>query len=163
MPFSLNQAKVDESGTDVWDDPAMTSARMAVEVGIAVGDGWPDAFPGVHRGLLAARHDGGLDLRDQNVLADVLSAKGVDPGPVFDEVGTGTPRETFRAEHRAAVADHQVFGVPTVIVGDQATFVRLLDRPGHETPGARRTVERILDLVTGWLNLNEFKHTTIPH
>jgi len=163
LAFSLNQAKVEEGGTDVWDDPAMTSARMAVEVGIAVRDGWPERFPAVHRALFAARHDHGLDLRDGKVLADVLAAEGLDPTRVFDEIGVGKPRETFRAEHQTAVDDHQVFGVPTVIVGDRATFVRLVDRPGHDAGDARRAVDRILDLMTGWPNLNEFKHTTIPH
>ncbi|MEA2827167.1 MAG: hypothetical protein QOG43_1606, partial [Actinomycetota bacterium] len=58
---------------------------------------------------------------------------------------------------------HHVFGVPTVIAGGQAVFIRLVDRPGADAAKARRIVERCLDLVTGWPDLNEFKHTTIPH
>jgi len=110
----------------------------------------------------SARHDHGLDLRDHEVVAAVLGAHGLDPDRVFDEVLTGGPRDVFRAEHRAAVATHAVFGVPTVMVGDQAAFVRLVDRPGHDAAMARAGIERVLDLLTGWTNLNEFKHTTIP-
>jgi hypothetical protein len=62
-----------------------------------------------------------------------------------------------------AVKDHRVFGVPTVIADGQAVFIRLVDRPGDDAPAARLTVERCVDLVTGWPNLNEFKHTSIPH
>lgn len=163
LAFSLNQTKVSEGETDVWDDPEMAATRMAVEVGIAVRDGWPDAFAGVHRALFAARHDQGLDIRDHDVVASVLAKQGLDADEVFDEVRGCAPRDTFRSEHQQAIEKHRVFGVPTVIAGDQAVFIRLVDRPGTNAPEARRTVERCVDLVTGWPNLNEFKHTTIPH
>jgi predicted DsbA family dithiol-disulfide isomerase len=159
----LNQTKVVEGEADVWDDPEMASTRLAVEVGIAVRDRWPDAFPGVHRGLFAARHDRGLDIREHDVVADVLTANGLDADEVFNEVLGCRPRDTFKAEHEAAVDDHKVFGVPTVIAGGEAVFIRLVDRPGDDAAAARATVERCVDLVTGWPNLNEFKHTTIPH
>ena len=55
-----------------------------------------------------------------------------------------------------------MFGVPTFIAGGQAVFVRVMDRPGGDAERARVTVERILDLLTGWPELNEFKRTSIP-
>jgi len=163
VPFSLNQTKVAEGEPDVWDDPEMASTRMAVEVGVAVRDGWPEAFGAVHGALFAARHDRGLDLREHDVVADVLIAHGLDADEVFNEVLESGPRDAFRAEHQAAVAEHKVFGVPTVIAGGQAVFIRLVDRPGADAAKARETVECCVDLVAGWPNLNEFKHTTIPH
>ena len=163
LAFSLNQTKVSEGETDVWDDPEMASTRMAVEVGVAVRDGWPDVFPAVHRGLFAARHDRGLDIRDHDVVADVLTANGLDADQVFNEVLGCAPRDVFRIEHTTAVERHRVFGVPTVIAGDQAVFIRLINRPGTDAGKAREVVERCVDLVTGWPNLNEFKHTSIPH
>jgi hypothetical protein len=42
-------------------------------------------------------------------------------------------------------------------------FLRILNRPGDDVSLARRTVERSLDLATGWPELNEFKHSSIPH
>src|SRR5215210_1547979 len=138
----------------------MASTRMAVEVGIAVRDGWPDAFPAVHRGLFAARHDKGLDIRDHDVVAGVLTASGLDADEVFNEVLGCGPRDTFRAEHEAAVKEYRVFGVPTVIAGGQAVFIRLVNRPDGDAADARRTIERCVDLVGGWPNLNEFKHTS---
>jgi hypothetical protein len=32
---------------------------------------------------------------------------------------------------------------------------------GGDPAGSRRTVERLVDLLTGWPELNEFKHTSL--
>ncbi len=161
VPFSLNQTKVDEGQPDVWDDPGMAGARLAVEVGLAVRDAFPDAFPQLHQALFAARHDDALDIREEEILRRVLAANAVDPDEIFAILATGEPRETFRREHLDVVARHSVFGVPTVIVGDEAAFVRVMNRPGGDADGARSTVERAVALVHGWPELNEFKHTTL--
>jgi DSBA-like thioredoxin domain len=162
VPFSLNQAHVAEGEPDVWDDPGKAPALLAMQVGLAVRDTWPDAFHRVHLALFAARHDEARDIREADVLRDVVKTQGLDPDAVFEEVDSGRPLATFRAAHQAAVADHQVFGVPTFIAGDQAVFVRVMHRLGEDREGGRRTIERILDLLTGWVDLNEFKRTTIP-
>ena len=162
VPFSLNQAHVEEGGPDVWDDPSNAPGLLAMQAGIAVRDRWPEAFPAVQRALFAARHDEGRDIREEDVVRDVLKANGADPDEVFKEVAGGQILKVFRTEHEKAVADHQVFGVPTFIAGGQAVFVRVMDRPGTDGERARTTIERILDLLTGWPELNEFKHTSIP-
>lgn len=162
LAFSLNQTRIAQGETDVWDDPELAGARLAVEIGIAVRDGWPEAFPAVHRALFAARHDKGLDIRQHDVVAGVLTAHGLHADQIFDEVLSCRPRDVFRIEHMTAVNEHRVFGVPTVIAGGQAVFIRLVDRP-RTASAARVTIERCLDLVTGWPDLNELKHTSIPH
>lgn len=162
VPFSLGQAHVEEGQPDVWDDPDKTPDLLALEVGVTVRERMPASFLAVHRALFAARHDHDGDLRHEAVLRQVLSDQGVDPDVVFAEIAQGWPREAVRKAHESAVAEHQVFGVPTFVVGDQAVFVRLMTRPGDDAGLARRTVERVLDLVTGAPELNELKHTTIP-
>ena len=159
--FSLNQVHVQEGGPDVWDDPAMAPALRAMQVGIALRDGFPEAFGRVHGALFAARHDEGRDLREDEVLAAVLAEQGVDADAVFAEIEGGTPLATYRKEHEHLVAEHSVFGVPTFIAEGQAVFVRLMHRPHGDADLARRTIDRVLDLVTGWPELNEYKHTTI--
>jgi DSBA-like thioredoxin domain len=161
IPFSLNQTKVEEGGVDVWDDPAMAGNRLAVEVGLAVRDSVPGAFPQVHLALFGARHDDALDLREESVVRQVLATNGVDADEVFDILATGEPRETFRREHLQVVAEHQAFGVPTIVVGHDAVFVRVMTRPGGDVDGARATVERVLGLIDDCPDINEFKHTTI--
>jgi hypothetical protein len=41
-------------------------------------------------------------------------------------------------------------------------FVRLMNRPDGDAEVARHTIERLIDTITGWPSLNEFKHTSIP-
>jgi hypothetical protein len=41
-------------------------------------------------------------------------------------------------------------------------FIRLLGRPGEDSTRAITTINRILDLITEWPELNEFKYTSIP-
>jgi protein-disulfide isomerase-like protein with CxxC motif len=162
VPFSLHQMHLAEGEPDVWDDPDKAPLLLAMQAGIAVRDRFPPRFLDAHAALFAARHDEGLDVREPEVVRGALERASVDVEAVMAEVATGTPLETFRKEHERAVADHAVFGVPTVIVGDRATFIRIMDRPDGDAERAVATVERVLDLVTGWPELNELKHTTIP-
>jgi hypothetical protein len=162
VPFSLNQAHVEEGDPDVWDDPSKADGLLAMQAGIAVRDRFPEQFPAAQLALFAARHDEGRDIREEEVVRDVLSAAGVDADAVFADITTGAPLATFRKEHEQAVAEHQVFGVPTFISDGRAVFVRLMDRPQGDAERARRSIERVLDLLVGWPELNEFKHTSIP-
>ncbi len=162
VPFSLDQTHVAEGEADVWDRDEPVQGLLAMEAGIAVRDHFPSHLTTVHRALFGARHDRGLDLREPTVVGAVLDESGVDADAVMAEVAGGGPRESFRKEHEAAVADHSVFGVPTIIVGDRAVFVRVMNRPDGDAEVAVRTVERALDLVGSWPELNEFKHTSIP-
>ena len=59
-------------------------------------------------------------------------------------------------------------GTPNIsVVGQSAQspdnqFGELLDIHHANPELAIRTIERTLDTITGWPELNEFKHTTIP-
>jgi DSBA-like thioredoxin domain len=163
LPFSLGQAHVEEGGVSVWEDPSQDSGILALQAGVVVRDEFPDRFPVVHRALFAARHDDGLHLEDRAVVEKVLSEHGVPADAVFERIDSGAALTTVRAEHEAFVASHTVWGVPTFIVGDEAVFVRLMDRaPAESDPAASiRTIERVVDLLVGWPELNEFKHTVV--
>jgi len=161
LPFSLAQVHVEEDRTAVWDDPAKAADLRATEAGLVVRDNYPDHFFAVHLGFFTARHDRSLDLRDEAVVRDVLEAAGVDAGNVLDIVADGGPHDVFRKAHEAAVADHQVFGVPTFIVGDAAAFVRIMTRPDGDPSVSRSTIDGVLGMFDGHPELNEFKHTSI--
>lgn len=163
VAFSLNQVHVAEGDADVWDDRTKLPALLAMQAGIVVRDRFPERFLDTHLALFAARHERGLDIREAEVVGDVLAQQGVDPAAVFAEIDDGWPLETFRKEHEQAASDHNVWGVPTFVVDGQAVFVRLMHRPHSDADLARRTVERLLDLAVGWPELNELKHTSIPH
>ncbi|HLH47475.1 MAG TPA: DsbA family protein [Acidimicrobiales bacterium] len=162
LAFSLDQPHVEEGRPSVFDTPESYPGLLANEAGIVVRDRDPEHFLAVHRALFDARHREAADLRRREVVASVLAGAGVDAAAVLAEVDDGWPLEVFRKEHSLAVDRYQVFGVPTFILGDRASFVRLLDRPDGDPDRATTTITRIVDLLTGWPALNEFKHTTVP-
>lgn len=159
--FSLDQTHVEEGQPPVWEEPEKYPGLLANLAGIVVRDRHPEAFRAAHLAMFSARHDQALDLRDRDIVAKVLDEAGLDSASVLKEVDSGWPLTVLRDEHTSLVDSHQVFGVPTFVVGDSAVFVRLMRRPDGDAGVARTTVERVLDLLTGWPELNEFKHTTI--
>ncbi|HEV3226055.1 MAG TPA: DsbA family protein [Acidimicrobiales bacterium] len=163
VPFSLGQVHVGEGDTDVWDEPGKDTGIVALQAGVVVRDRFPDKFYAVHRDLFAARHDHALKLNEPEVVRDVLDRHGVDVDEVFAAIDDGTALKQVRTEHEAAVEQHNVWGVPTFISGDEAVFVRLMDRSpeGTDAAASQQSIERVVELLDGWPNLNEFKHTGI--
>ncbi|MTV27487.1 DsbA family protein [Nitriliruptoraceae bacterium ZYF776] len=164
LPYSLAQGHVPEGEPDVWDreDPDRESGILALRVGLAIRDGWPERFPEAHRRLFAARHDVGEDLKDPAVLRRVVADSGLDADAVLAAATEDKQLDLLRDEHDRGVRDHEVWGVPTFIAGDRAVFVRLMDRPDGDTDHATRSIERVLDLVEGFPTLHEFKQTDLP-
>lgn len=160
VPFCLGQVHVEPGEPSVWDDPSDDTGILALQAAVVVRDLHPEHFLGVHRALFEARHEAGAQLRDEAVLRSLLSAEGVDADAVFAEVATGEPLATVRDEHTAAATDLDVWGVPTFMADGRAAFVRLMDLPA-DGADARRSIERCVDLLTGWPSLNEFKHTSL--
>jgi hypothetical protein len=159
-PLSLSQLKVEPGGTDMWDEPELDSGLLALLVGVAVRDGQPEHFLAVHQALFALRHDEARDLRDEAELRRVVTAAGADADAAFAAVASGAPLEAVRKEHEAAVTGHDVWGVPTFVVGDHAVFVRLMNRP-TDGETARRSIDRVVEMAGDWPELNEFKHTSL--
>lgn len=156
-PFSLHQNSLGTGEVAVWDDPdgASRSGVGALMWSLAVRDTQPERFLAFHVGLFSARHDAGADLTDSDVLAKVATEAGVDVAAVEDVVSSGSPMENLRTEHSWLVDEFAVFGVPTFIAGDEAVFVRMMER--HRLDD----LERVLALVDQ-PNINEFKRTRVP-
>jgi len=164
LPFSLGQAHVEEGQPSVWEKPEQDSGILALQAGVVVRDEFPAQFRDVHRALFGARHDDALHLEDRAVVERVLTEQGVPADVAFERIDSGKVLATVRAEHERYVESHKVWGVPTFISGEQSVFIRLMDRApvGADPQPSIRNIERAVDLVTGWPNLNEFKHTSIP-
>jgi 2-hydroxychromene-2-carboxylate isomerase len=161
VPFSLSQVHVADGDLPVWEDPEKRSNLLAAEVGLVVRDKFPDLFPSTHIALFAARHDQAQDVREEQVLREVLTAQGVDADVVFGEIEAGWPLEQYRQAHEQGVERHRVFGVPTFLYGDEAVFVRISTRPKGDGELARRTIDRVVDLLVNAGELNEYKHTSV--
>jgi predicted DsbA family dithiol-disulfide isomerase len=157
LPFSLDQAHVEEGEPPVWERAPgeWGTGVLALLYGIAVRDTFPDHFLDFHIEAFAARHDHGQQLGHEDVLRAVAAKVGLDPDAVAAEAHSGRPLKTLASEHLEAVERWAVFGVPTFIEGDEAVFVRFMER------GRVDDLERALDLLA-WDRLNEFKRTRIP-
>jgi hypothetical protein len=156
LAFSLDQAHVEEGDTPVWDrDPSdWGTGTLALLYGIAIRDNFPERFLDAHVELFAQRHDHGLKLGHEDVLEAAVERVGLDVDAVKAEAWSGRPLKTLIAEHTEAVERHAVFGVPTYIEGDEAVFIRFMER------GRADDLRRALDLLE-WTRLNEFKRTKI--
>jgi hypothetical protein len=159
--FSLSQAHLEEGAQPVWEAERPPSGVLALQWGLAVRDELPERFHAVHLALFAARHDQGRDLNDPEVLRDAVASAGLDPDEVEKLVTGGRPAAALAADHTWAVEEHRGFGVPTFITGGRAVFVRLMQRPA-DPQAARSTLDRLIDMVADWPDLNEFKATTVP-
>ncbi|MFQ5555340.1 MAG: DsbA family protein [Acidimicrobiia bacterium] len=156
--FSLSQTKVEEGETPVWERPPDGEGVRGVKAlqwAIAVRDRFPDRFHAWHLGAYEARFTDGADLDDEDVLRRVATSAGLDPHQIEEIVATGEPLDVLAREHTELVKRWAVFGVPTFIRGDEAVFVRLMER--H----VRSDVEQVLSMLEA-TNLNEFKRTRIP-
>jgi 2-hydroxychromene-2-carboxylate isomerase len=128
---------------------------------VVVRDQYPEQFGAVHEALFAARHDNGLDIRNNAVVAGILDAAGVPGDKVLAEVEGGEPINEIERAYTLAVDKWSIFGVPTFVVDDRAVFVRLMSRPRGDADLARRTIEGIVRLMDEQPDLNEFKYTTL--
>jgi hypothetical protein len=156
-PFSLDQIHVEEGEIPVWerdlDEKGMSGVR-ALLWGIAVRDTFPDHFLDFHMAVFRARHDEGRKIAEEAVLREIATGVGLDTEAVAEEVASGRPLKALEAEHTEAVDTYAVFGVPTIVEGDEAVFVRLMER------GNVDDFAHALDLVPS-VRLNEFKRTKI--
>jgi len=162
VPFSLGQVHVAEGDPDIWGRWQDDSGLLALQAGVVVQEKFADRFLDVHDALFALRHDQGGHLEDEAEVRRTLEAHGVDADVVFDEIATGGPIAAVQAAHESVARGQKVWGVPTFIVDDRAVFVRLMDRAGDDPTSSIASVDRILDLLIEWPELNEFKHTSIP-
>jgi predicted DsbA family dithiol-disulfide isomerase len=159
--FSLSQVHLEEGAPPVWERPDGASGVLALQWGLAIRDSFPERFHDAHIALFDARHKHGKSLNEPEVVHEAVAGAGLDPAAVAEVVGTGAPLKTLMTEHTTGVEQHRVFGVPTWIVGDRAVFTRLMRRTDGGAE-ARATVDRMLGMITGWPDLNEFKYTRIP-
>lgn len=160
-PFSLSQVHVPEGGTPVWDDPAKANDLLAMQAGLVVRDRYPDCFLQVHEALFTARHDQSRDLRDREIVRQVLLEAGADAEAVLGHVDDGWPLESFRKAHEIAVEQNDIWGVPTFVVNERAAFVRLMTRPGDDPEASIDLIDRVVGAVAGWTEVNELKHTSL--
>ena len=125
----------------------------------------PTASSDAHEALFLARHERGVRLVDVRRGCSRSSDRSASTWSrrsrrIWPRAGrTQVIGESFREFER-----YEAFGVPTFVVGGDATFVRYMT--GRRVTRAGRRCKLIQSLVTlierPSSNLNEFKHTRVP-
>jgi len=88
--------------------PALEAAKCVAKQGAAL-------FERAHQALFEAYFTRSLDIADPAVLARVIGEIGAD-GPRFEaDLASGLARQAVMADYEAAVTEHHVRAIPTVI------------------------------------------------
>jgi len=157
-PFSLAQNHLGHDDIAVWDrKPSDEQGRgvTALFWSVAVRDAFPEGFLAFHKALFNAKHDDLVDIGEVAALRDVATTVGLDADAIEAVVESGVPAKTLESEHTALVEDLGVFGVPTFIAGEEAVFVRFMER--HQLDD----LDKVIDMIS-WTNVNEFKRARVP-
>jgi len=160
VPWTLSQGHRDEGEIDAWDNPARDAEHLSLCVDVAIRDGQPEKYLDAHEALFRARHEQGVRLVTEDEIRSVLSPLGVDVDAALADVATRRPHAVLKASYEE-FARYEAFGVPTFVVGEDATFVRYMQAP-NETTDSVELIRSLVTMVADQPNLNEFKHTRLP-
>ena len=110
--------------------PALEAAKCAAKQG-------EDVFERVHRALYEAYFTRSLDIADPLVLAGIVAEAGGDAVRFETDRQAGFAREAVVADYEAAVSEHGVRAIPTVILPETGrALVGLVDLDAY-----RRAIE----------------------
>lgn len=161
-PWTMSQGHREEGALDVWANPAMDSDLLALAVSTSIRDQQPDKFLDAHESLFRARHESGLRLASWEDIDKALTNVDLDFDAIRRDVASRRPHgviaDTYREYER-----YEAFGVPTIVIGDDGTFVRYMSAPNDDDAASLELMTRLITLMTSERDLNEFKHTRVPY
>jgi hypothetical protein len=160
VPWTMSQGYLESGAPDVWDDPTRDPEHLALAVSTSVRDLQPERFLDVHEALFRARHVRAIRLVTWDEITVALAQIDVDLDLVAEDLASRRPYkvigESFREFER-----YEAFGVPTFVVGNDATFVRYMNEP-TDPSASIALIESLVSLMSNESALNEFKHTKVP-
>jgi DSBA-like thioredoxin domain len=161
QPWTMSQNHRPEGAPDVWDDTAKDAELLALAVSISIRDQQPEKFLAAHEALFRARHERGVRLITLDEITSVLEPLGVDMDLVAADVATRRPHriigETFQE-----FQNYEAFGVPTIVIGSDAVFVRYMNPPTDDAAASIQLIEQLVLMAKNQAAINEFKHTRVP-
>ncbi|MFZ1062533.1 MAG: hypothetical protein WAN30_03590 [Acidimicrobiales bacterium] len=161
VPWTMSQGYKSEGAPDVWDDPDHDPDLLALAVSVSVRDQQPDTFALAHEALFRARHERAIRLVTFAEIENVLAPLGVDLAMVHRDLLTRRPHQVI-GQCFARFEKFEAFGVPTFVVGDDATFVRYMTPPTGDPEASTELIASLVTLMSAQPALNEFKHTRLP-
>ncbi len=162
IPWTMSQGHRAPGAVDVWDDPAHDPALVSLAASISVRDQQAELFLAAHEALFRARHERAIRLATLEEIEGVLAPLGVDMDRVRDDLASRRPHQVIADNYRAMQA-YEAFGVPTFVVGSEATFVRFMKPPSGDGRASAAIIDSLVTLMIHQPDLNEFKHTVVPH
>ena len=161
VPWTMSQGYKGEEAPDVWDDPAHDSDLLSLAASTSIRDQQPEFFLSAHGALFRARHEHAIRLVTLDELDNVLVPLGVDMTKVRKDLESRRPHQVI-GESFKEFARFEAFGVPTFVVGDDATFVRYMTPPAGDATNSINLITSIVAMIETQPELNEFKHTRLP-
>lgn len=161
VPWTMSQGYKSEGAPDVWDDPERDAELLSLAVSVSIRDQQPDQFLKAHAALFRARHERGIRLVTMEQIAHALGELDVDLEMVRADVATRRPHQVIGANFKK-YETLEAFGVPTFVVGQDATFVRYMTGPTNDPQDSVTLIDSIVTLIEAQPELNEFKHTRLP-
>lgn len=162
IPWTMSQGHRAPGAPDVWDDPGHDPALLALAASVSVRDEQPEFFLAAHEALFRARHEQAIRLATPDQIDSVLRPLGVDIDKLSADVASRRPHRVI-AENFHAMEAYEAFGVPTFVVGSDATFVRYMKPPNGDGAASTKIIESLVNLMAHESDLNEFKHTRVPN
>ena len=160
-PWTMSQGYREAGAPDVWADPSKDPDLLALAVSVSIRDQQPAYFLDAHEALFRGRHEKGLALKSWSDVEMALATTNVDLEAVRRDVDSRRPHEVIGATFRE-FEGYEAFGVPTFVVDDDATFVRYMQAPNGDDHASTKLLDSLVTLMSGEVDLNEFKHTKVP-
>jgi predicted DsbA family dithiol-disulfide isomerase len=158
--FSLAQVNAKVEGFTVWD-AADSEARGRLAFKAAEAARRQDRFDAFHMALLRARHEQRADIDDVAVVEQVAEDSGLDLDRLRQDMADPQIASALERDHRAAVADHGVFGTPTFVFGPgAAAYVRLSEPPAPSDSVAE--FDRLISIAAEEPRILEIKRPVKP-
>lgn len=158
--FSLIQVNSKIEGFTVWD-ATDSEARGRLPFKAAEAARRQDAFDDFHMALLRARHEQRADIDEVAVVEQVAEDSGLDLDRFRNDIADPRIVSALERDHRAAVADHGVFGTPTFVFGaGAAAYVRLSEPP--EALDSVAIFDRVISIAAEEPRILEIKRPVKP-
>jgi predicted DsbA family dithiol-disulfide isomerase len=159
--FSLAQINSKDEGWTVWDAPESQAVRGRLAFKAAEAARRQDGFDSFHMALLRVRHKDRADIDDVAVVERVAMETGLDLERFRRDIADPTIISALERDHRAAVAEHGIFGTPTfVFAGGASAYVRLSEAP--EAADSLRIFDRVISVAAEEPRILEIKRPVKP-
>ena len=159
--FSLTQVNSKLDGWTVWNAPASELVRGRLPFQAAEAARRQGRFDDLHMPLLQARHRDRFDIDQLEVVERVAVESGLDLERFRSDLADPDILQGLARDHRAAVAEHGVFGTPTFVFHDgAAAYVRLSE--ASESANAVSIFDDLVAVAAGEPRILEIKRPVKP-